>query len=168
MPAGYYALITPALLKQDRNTLSPLRRAELDKFGAACRTQPELRGMVQTLFDAMLPRGKAESTTGESLEALLQEYGFDRAQHEHIRGDLKDGRIGLAQNRLPTSATIEDVSHEDFFDYEAYRKQQAELTAKQDRPRPSGFERYHTLGFEALANGEVAVVTLAAGAGDAR
>ncbi len=116
MPAGYYALLAPPLLKQDRNELSPLRRVELDKFGAACRTQPELRGMVQTLFDAMLPRGKAESATGRSLEMLLAEYGFDRAQHEQIRADLKDGRIGLAQNRLPASAVIEDARPEDVRD----------------------------------------------------
>jgi REP element-mobilizing transposase RayT len=120
MPAGYYALITPPLLKQDRNTLPPSRRAELDKFGAACRTRPELRGMVQTLFDAMLPRGKAESTGGKSLEMLLREYGFDRAQHEQIRADLKDGRIGLAQNRLPASAIIEDVKPEDVVDATAW------------------------------------------------
>ena len=41
------------------------RRAELDKFGAACRTRPELRGMVQTLFDVMLPRGKAEAAADQ-------------------------------------------------------------------------------------------------------
>ena len=40
MPGGYYALIAPPLLKQDRSALSPLRRAELDRFGAACRTRP--------------------------------------------------------------------------------------------------------------------------------
>ena len=61
MPRGYYALMVPGLLRQDRHALAALRRAELDKFGAACRTRPELGGMVQTLFDAMLPRGKAEA-----------------------------------------------------------------------------------------------------------
>ncbi len=109
MPPGYYTLIAPALLRQDRHALSPLRRAELDKFGAACRTRPELRGVVQTLFDVMLPRGKAESATDQTLAALLEQHGFDRVQHEQIRTDLKEGRIGLAQNRLPTSAVIEDV-----------------------------------------------------------
>ncbi len=49
LPQGYYALVMPQLLRQDAYKLPPLRRAELDKFGAACRTQPELRGMVQTL-----------------------------------------------------------------------------------------------------------------------
>ena len=101
MPQGYYALTVPALLRQDLRALSPLRRVELDKFGAACRAKPELRGMVQTLFDALLPRGKAETASEQVLGALLEQNGFDRAQHEQIRADLKEGRIGLAQNRLP-------------------------------------------------------------------
>lgn len=150
MPGGYYALIAPPLLKRDRNLLSPLRRAELDKFGAACRTQPELRGMVQTLFDAMLPRGKAESASVKSLETLLAEYGFDRAQHEHIRADLKEGRIGLAQNRLPASAVIEDVKP-------------ADVTVAANLK--SGISDFNSRGLDALRRGEVAVVTLAAGAG---
>jgi hypothetical protein len=116
MPPGYYTLTAPALLRQDRHALSPLRRAELDKFGAACRNRPELRGVVQTLFDAMLPRGKAESATDQTLAALLEQHGFDRVQHEHIRTDLKEGRIGLAQNRLPPSAVIEDVQEGDVVD----------------------------------------------------
>jgi hypothetical protein len=152
MPAGYYALITPPLLKQDRNALSVLRRTELDKFGAACRTQAELRGMVQTLFDAMLPRGKSESTDGRPLEVLLKEYGFDGTQHEHIRADLKDGRIGLAQNRLPPSAVIEDVRTEDVADATKWGATDAS-------------SRVGSLGTAALKRGEVAVVTLAAGAG---
>ena len=109
MPSGYYTLTAPALLRQDRHSLSALRRAELDRFGFACRNRPELRGVVQTLFDVMLPRGKAESAADQTLTALLEQHGFDRVQHEQIRSDLKEGRIGLAQNRLPPSAAIEDV-----------------------------------------------------------
>ncbi|MEI9894649.1 MAG: UTP--glucose-1-phosphate uridylyltransferase [Chthoniobacter sp.] len=90
MPAGYYALTVPELLRQDQRTLSPLRRAELDKFGAACRTKPELRGMVQTLFDAMLPRGKTDATN-ESLAGLLETNGFDARQHEQIRAHPAGG-----------------------------------------------------------------------------
>src|SRR5207247_7468690 len=70
MPPGYYTLTVPALLRQDRQSLSALRRAELDKFGAACRTRTELRGVVQTLFDAMLPKGKIEAAHEESLATL--------------------------------------------------------------------------------------------------
>ena len=38
MPANYYALTVPRLLRQELRALAPLRRAELDKFAAACRT----------------------------------------------------------------------------------------------------------------------------------
>ena len=148
MPQGYYALTMPQLLRQDARSLPPLRRAELDKFGAACRTNPELRGMVQTLFDVLLPRGKTETAEGQSLAALLEKYGFDRAQHEQIRGSLKDGRIGIAQNRLPVSTQIEDVKDTDIHD--ATARLQSQMQAK---------------GLAALARGEVAVITLAAGAG---
>src|SRR5205085_1030183 len=78
MPSGYYTLLAPSLLRQERHSLSSSRRAELDKFGAACRTRPELRGVVQTLFDVMLPRGKDELSNAQSLEALLERHGFDR------------------------------------------------------------------------------------------
>ena len=116
MPPGYYTLIVPELLRQELRSLAPLRRAELDNFGAACRTKPGLRGMVQTLFDAMLPRGKRESAEGADLAALCTAHGFDLKQHEQIRAHLREGRIGLAQNRLPANAVIEDVRAEDVTD----------------------------------------------------
>jgi hypothetical protein len=150
MPPGYYTLTAPALLRQDRHSLSPLRRTELDKFGAACRNQPELRGVVQALFDVMLPKGKAESAGDQSLTVLLDQHGFDRVQHEQIRTDLKEGRIGLAQNRLPPSAVIEDVQEGDVADTAKFGADAAALKAE---------------GLNALKNGEVAVVSLAAGAG---
>ena len=150
MPAGYYTLTIPPLLRQDRLSLSGLRRAELDKFGAACRTRPELSGVVQTLFDVMLPRGKTEIAGSESLAALLSANGFDRFQHEQIRSDLKEGRIGLAQNRLAANAVIEDVKTGDVV----------------DATRPGVLEAsFAAAGLAALRNGEVGVVTLAAGAG---
>jgi hypothetical protein len=157
MPAGYYTLTVPALLRQDRHALSLLRRAELDKFGAACRTKAELRGVVQTLFDVMLPRGKAEAAAGHSLAALLEQHGFDRLQHEQIRTDLKEGRIGLAQNRLPASAVIEDVKEADVADASRCGVRSAECGV------PT--EDLKSLGLKALRDGELAVVTLAAGAG---
>ncbi len=50
----------PCCIRQDRRTLPAPRRAELDKFGAACRSRTELGGMVQALFDALLPRTRGE------------------------------------------------------------------------------------------------------------
>jgi hypothetical protein len=104
--------------------------------------------MVQTLFDRLLPRLKSGDAGDASLPALLERCGFDRAQHEQIRTDLKAGRIGLAQNRLPVSTQIQDVADEDVFD------------AAAGLP-----EECRKAGLESLSAGEVAVVTLAAGAG---
>ena len=148
LPQNYYALVVPQLLRCELRALPPLRRAELDKFAAASRTSTDLRGAVQNVFDRLLPKSKREVAAGQSLAELLEQNAFDRAQHEQIRTDLKNGRIGLAQNRLPASTKIEDVRPEDVID----------ATAKLP-------DECIELGKAALKNGEVAVVTLAAGVG---
>lgn len=148
LPAGYYALHAPRWLRADPQSLTPARRADLDRLGAATRTRPELAGMTQTLFDRLVPRLKKDEGRTATLEELLAENGFDRAQHEQIREDLRAGRIGLAQNRLPASADIRDVRDEDVRDA--------------IRPLP---EDLRAAGLAALQRGELAVVTLAAGVG---
>jgi len=148
LPADYYALTVPALLRADLRLLSPMRRAELDRFGAACRTEPSFAGMVQHLFDHMLPRGPAVRSTRDSLEGLLAEYGFDRVHHERIQGDLRAGLIGLAQNRLPANSRIEDPGAGALFD------------ATGELPH-----HYRQTGLDALAEGAVAVVSMAGGVG---
>jgi hypothetical protein len=148
MPPGYYALQVPRWLRQDPRGLSPLCRAELDRFGAACRTHPDMAGMVEALFDRLFPRARDGAAAPEELEALLRENGFDREQHERIRSELKRGLIGLAQNRVPATAVIEDVRPGDVVDAQA------------------GLGKtYAETGREILAEGGVAVVTLAAGVG---
>ncbi len=150
LPVGYYTLILPQLLRQDRRELSLLRRAELDRFGVACRTRPELSGVVQLLFDALLPKGKTSANERSDIWNLLNAHGFDRLQHEQIRSDLRNGLIGLAQNRLPAASRIEDVRESDVVMPEQW----------QDA------DQIHLhLGQQLMRNGEVAVVTLAAGAG---
>jgi hypothetical protein len=148
MPSGYYSMVVPTLLRTDARSLTQIRRAELDRFGAACRLRPELGGMVQVLFDRLFPHARKEGETNQSLHELLAENGFDPAQHEQIRSDLRAGRIGLAQNRLATSATIRDVEESDLIDA--------------TRPLPKNLR---ALGEAALRNGEAAVVTLAGGVG---
>ena len=147
LPAGYYAMVVPVLLKADQRDLSPLKRSELNRFGAACRARPELSGMVETLFDRLFPSSRGKKGGSESLEELLKENGFDPAQHEQIRSDLKTGRIGLAQNRLPPSTKVTDVTEEDVINTQAVKKED------------------HARGLAALADGAAAVVTLAAGVG---
>jgi hypothetical protein len=160
MPAPYYTLIAPPLLRQDWRTLAPIRRAELDLFAAACRSQPELRGMVQTLFDVMLPRKHTDQSDHPSLAQLLDQNGFDPDQHAQIRADLRDGRIGLAQNRLSANVTLDNVRENDVVDATPWLS----ATNLQDASRrisPPGFD----LGRHALESCAVAVVSLAAGAG---
>jgi hypothetical protein len=79
---------------------------------------------------------------------LLKDYGFDAVHHERIETDLRAGRIGLAQNRLPANSRIEDPGPEQLF----------------DATRPLA-ARYRDLGRDALAAGAVAVVSLAGGIG---
>ena len=87
----------------------------------------------------------------QGLAELLQENGFDPVQHHQIRDDLRSGRIGLLQNRLPVHAEIRDVRDDDV----------VHATADPGRRTPDLRAR----GLDALRNGELAVVTLAAGSG---
>jgi len=152
MPSGYYTLTMPRHLRSEVHRLPASLRAEMDRFGAACRTRPELRGMVQALFDVLLPRSRQETSAGGTLSQWLAENGFDRSQHEQIRSDLRSGRIGLAQNRLRSETTLEDVVDDDVID----------ATAWVGTPREAALR---ASGLEALRRGELAVISLAAGAG---
>jgi hypothetical protein len=147
LPPAYYAFMGPHWARTDPRRLTPERRAELNRFAAACRSRPELSGMVQVLFDRLFPQQRHVDAAGKSLHQLLGELGFDQEQHERIRTDLKSGRIGLAQNRLPVATTIEDVRPEDVV-------HSSSLTA-----------RHRDIGLAALREGRAAVFTLAAGAG---
>ncbi|MEI8341938.1 MAG: UTP--glucose-1-phosphate uridylyltransferase, partial [Verrucomicrobiota bacterium] len=148
MPVGYYSGLVPRLLRADPRTLPAVRRAELDLFSAACRNRPDFGGMVQALFEGLLPHTSKRAGKRETLRELLNDWGFDSVQHEQIRADLKNSRIGLSQNRLPVSTTIQDVEPGDVFD--ATRE---------------AAQAHYKSGLESLAAGELAVVSLAAGAG---
>ncbi len=145
---GYYALCAPLWLKQDIRKLSPLRRDELTRMGAACRSEPAMAGVMETLFERLLPREEKKSTGSNKLEDLLAKFGFDREQHERIQSDLRRGLIGLAQNRLSSMVSIDDVDAKDVID-----------------TRESIGDSRTKLGKQALERGEVLTVTLAAGAG---
>jgi len=148
LPPAYYSLHVPNWLRTDPQALPAERRAEIGKFSTACHTRPELGGMMTSLFNRLLPRPRTQSDREQSLAELLAQNGFDRTQHEHISEDLKAGRIGLAQNRLPVNADIKDVKDGDVLD--------ATASLSKD---------FREAGLAALARGELAVVTLAAGVG---
>ncbi len=149
MPPEYYSLLVPGLLRVDPSLLSPARRRELAAFNEACQTVARFRSTVRNLFDSMLPRQTDTNSGGaQMLAPLLEQYGFDATQHQQIQAGLKSGRLGLAQNRLPATTSIEDVLPGDVF----------------DATQPLA-EKYRDLGMNALAGGQVAVVTLAGGVG---
>jgi hypothetical protein len=148
MPAGYYQLAVPSLLRMESRLLSSLRRIELERFTAACHIVPEFQGMVQRVFEHLIPQSPQKGDRSQSLDAMLEAHGFDRVEHEQIQADLRSGRVGLAHNRLPSSSQITDASAEDLFDA-------SEGVAP----------RYHEIGKDALAAGMVAVASFAGGAG---
>jgi len=113
--------------------------------------------MVEVLFDRLIPRAKGSGERQQDLFGLLDRFGFDREQHEQIRADLKSGRTGLAQNRLPASTVIEDVHAEDVVDL-------SDPTGSR-LPEKSELREWTRLGSDALKSGAVGVMSLAAGAG---
>jgi hypothetical protein len=148
LPAEYYALTLPTLVRTVPDQLSPLRRGELQAVAREIAPGGALVGAREQLLSSLLPQATEAPADQRSLPQLLRENGFDPELHEQIRSELKSGRIGLAQNRLPISVQIADVEPGDVW-------QAAEAITAADRQR----------GEQSLAAGEVAVFTLAAGAG---
>jgi hypothetical protein len=149
MPAGYYVNAVPGLVRTDPALVPSARRAEIARFAHASRTAPEMAGSLESIIDRLLPPAAVNGGNQAAiLNELLDLHGFDSALHDQIQSDLRSGRIGLRQNRLPASTIIEDIDAGDVFD----------ATAEM----PTTFE---SIGKQALESGEVAVVTLAGGAG---
>jgi hypothetical protein len=148
LPDGYYNLMLPAILRKEQRLLSASERSDLERFSFRCHAVTGAQERTRGFLNRLLPHARNGSDRGETLHSLLAQYGFDPIQHERIQTELRAGQIGLAQNRVPASVTIEDVSPEKVFD--STHEVDPEL---------------RRLGEEALASGSVAVVTLAAGAG---
>jgi len=148
LPDGYYNLMLPAILRKEQRLLSASERADLERFSFRCHGEAGSQERTRTFLNRLLPQAQSGNDHTETLHTLLAEYGFDPIQHERIQAELRAGQIGLSQNRLPASVTIEDVSPDKVFD------------ATHDADN-----QLRKLGEEALASGSVAVVTLAGGAG---
>jgi len=151
MPAGYYALQIPELVRQNPQKISYLRRVELDHFTARCNTPEQTYRMLRTTVSNLFRVSDAATqTTRAAWDAETAEIkranGFDTVQHEQTRADLRSGRIGLAHNRLPVDTTIEDVKPGDTLPF----AENAE---------------WRSLGEKALRDGRVAVLSLAGGIG---
>ena len=152
LSSEYYLFAVPRWLRQDPRTLRPEIRREMDRFSGAQLYASGERSLLAPMMQRILPapvQGRAGKNAGaaSNLRELLGENGFDAVQHEQIRDDLRAGRIGLAQNRLPSTAVVEDVRTGDVVSLYV-------SDAKAEKA-----------GLDALREGRIAVVTLAAGAG---
>ena len=148
LPDGYYNLMLPAILRKEQRVLSASERTDLERFSFRCHAVAGAQERTRGFLNRLLPHIQDGSDRVDTLQTLLAQYGFDPIQHDRIQTELRAGQIGLAQNRIPASVTIEDVPPEKVF----------------DSTKPSDL-KLRKLGEDALAAGSVAVVTLAGGAG---
>ena len=58
LPRGYYAQLVPGWLREDRRSIPASRRNELDRVAHAARNSRDLSGLVEALFDRMLPSAR--------------------------------------------------------------------------------------------------------------
>jgi galactokinase/mevalonate kinase-like predicted kinase len=146
MPGQYYSLVLPGLLRASMRELSPDQRLELEHLGQQYRASDNHQHTK--LLDSILPQATTTATQAANLQQILSGCGFDQQQHEAIRSDLQSGRIGLAQNRLSNNLTLEDIKPGDFIE-----------------TRSGVPAQFVELGQQAIQQGKVGVVTLAAGVG---
>jgi len=148
-PPDYYQIHIPTLMEQTSKTLTPLQKKDLTAFRQASLSNPIFKDSIHKLFETLLPEDNEQSGAHKnSLPHLLETNGFDQNLHESIRADILNGRLGLAQNRISAHSVITDVEPDDVFDATSYSSAGAA-----------------SIGESAIRNGEIAVVTLAAGAG---
>jgi len=153
MPPRYYMLQMPRMIAAGPGGVEALRKSDVDHFANHSDDPAELLRVFRTMINNLFPvaRAAGDATSAgfdRAAETIRLENGFDPVQHEQLRDDLRRGRIGLARNRLPVDVEIRDVDD-------------ADLIAAQG-PFPDAAIRR---GEAALRNGEVAVVSLAAGVG---
>jgi galactokinase/mevalonate kinase-like predicted kinase len=153
MPPRYYTLQVPRMIAEGTASLDSLRKSDVDHFANHCESQTELLRVFRTMINNLFPvtRGAGDNASdrwNRSAEQIRLENGFDSVQHEQLRDDLRRGRIGLSRNRLPVDLEIRDVEDTD-------------MTLARG-PFPDSAIRD---GEAAIRNGEVAVVSLAAGVG---
>ena len=153
MPPRYYTLQVPRMIAEGRDSLAPGRKRDVDHFSNQHGHDADLLRVFRTTINHLFPveraAGDSRAVTWDRDAATIRaENGFDPVQHEQLREDLRRGRIGLSRNRLPIDIDIRDVEEGDLIDASA----------------PASAET-KALGERAIRDGEVAVVSLAAGVG---
>ncbi len=151
MPAGYYAIHIPLLVKSNPDSLSYFRKKEIDLITSLDSGNNSafqmLRSIVYKLFNLSNLSGISENLhQNEEAELIKRENGFDYIQHEQIRQDLFKGRIGLSRNRLHAETIIEDVGEDEI-------------------PRLKELQDNENIGRNSIKSKKVAVLCLAAGVG---
>ena len=148
MPPDYYSQIIARILRGKPDPLSRPEQAELDLLDEIDHTKAQISAVASVGFDG-LPTPVIRDTVQEGvLDRLLAGNGFNPVKHEQIRSDLRNGNIGLANNRLPLNSQIEDARPNDV------------VNAGHDFRSD-----YADIGYDALAQGLVAVVSMAGGVG---
>jgi hypothetical protein len=151
MPAGYYALLIPRLVRDNPDKLSDIRKIEIEKITSLTSQNDSAYPLLQSIVGNLFKVSSHMEHSGnynqnKDTDRIKDENGFDFIQHEQIRQDLIKGRIGLSRNRLPAETIIDDVAESEAVFMESF----------QDKD---------PLGEKALRDNSVAVLCLAAGVG---
>ncbi len=151
LPASYYGLQIPQLMPSFTQEASTLRILEIEKFTRVSTQLQENQRLLQILVQSLV-RGRERTEDAlrqswdEEAERMKRENGYDAAQQEQYRQDIRARKIGLAHNRLSVDTQITDVPDDKICHLQ-------EDTGMIQR------------GEEALRQGRVAVMTLAGGIG---
>lgn len=148
MPDRYFSLMAPKWIRKATKELSDQSKRDLVRLNQACSADPS---RSQKLLERLLPAESQTANEAGRLAQMLVDYGFDQEEHDYIRTEILAGRISLGANRISTNAEVTDVLPSDVIDLRDSFGQQSSYDSK--------------LGERAIAAGEVAVVTLAAGIG---
>lgn len=152
MPARYYPLQVSRMIMEGADQVATQRKVDLQQFANRSDQPDELIRVFRTMVGSVFPvtRGSESGNLewDRAAERIRSENGFDPVQHAQLRDDLQRGRIGLARNRLPVDTEIRDVND-------------ADVVSATGETSPAIRSR----GEEAIRQGEVAVVSLAAGVG---
>ena len=146
MPRGYYSITMPRWLRSDIRTLTSQMQQEWLAVSSSVRNDDQA---AQWMLDCILPTHDPKQSTTDNLQTLLKANGFDLQAHRELQQSILGGSIDIAANRLPAQTKIEDVP----------AAAVVELRGEIADPH------WRKLGQQAILDGQIAVMTLAAGVG---
>ena len=151
MPPRYYTLQVPRMIAEGQ-AVAEGRKRDVGRFVERHDDPDALLAVFRATVHDLFPvsrggEGPAPSVWDRQAEAMKRANGFDPKAHAALVEDYRRGRIDLARNRLPIDTDILDVLDSDVI------------------PSAAPSESAVKIGAEAIADGQVAVVSLAAGVG---